>query len=79
MTVDQLTREYNHKRLRVEFIDGVSEDILVLSVSDFDCHEECKGICYEVLSSSRPNSAQANKAYWTEMKFIKSFEPIGVL
>ena len=54
MEAQELTRGYNEKRIHVEFVDGVSEDIFVVVVSNFRCHEECDGVVYEVLSSNRP-------------------------
>lgn len=34
---------------------------------------------YEVLSSNRPGWTKTSDTYWTEMKYIKSFTPIGDL
>jgi hypothetical protein len=76
LTTDQLTPEFNDKRLRIEFVDGTSEEILVAMVSNSHCHDECDGIVYEVLSSNRPGWKKTDTTFWTEMKFIKSFTPI---
>jgi len=71
------TRGYHDKRIHVEWVDGVSEDIFVVMVSNSLCHEECDGVVYEVLSSNRPGWTEPGDTYWTEMKYIKSFTPIG--
>ena len=45
MDAQELTRDYNDKRIHVEFADGVSEDIFVAMVPNSHCHEECDGGC----------------------------------
>lgn len=77
VSTQDLTSEYNDKRLYVEFVDGAAEEILVVFVSNSHCHEECDGIVYEVLSSNRPGWTKTTDTYWTEMKYIKSFASVG--
>ncbi len=79
MNVQELTRAYSDKRLPVEFIDGVSEGILVIMVSNSHCHEECDGVVYEGISSNRHGWTKTGDTFWTEMKYIKSFTPLGDL
>ena len=73
----ELTREYQDKRLRVEFTDGQIADLLVLVVSECNEHEDCRGITYDVISTSRPDPVTRTSAYWADMRDIKSFEVIG--
>jgi len=73
MTAEKLTRDYNDKRLPVEFVDGVTEEIFVVMVSNSHCHDECDGIVYEALSSTRPGWVKPSDTYWTAMKYVKSF------
>ena len=71
MKREDLTREFQDKKLRIEFVDGQTQQVLVNMVCECNEHEECRGIVYEVFAE-RPS-----QTYWTEMKYIKSFEVIG--
>ena len=77
MQREQLTREYQDKRLRVEFTDGQVADLLVSVVCECTEHEDCRGIVFDIISTNRPERLKDNSAYWAEMKDIKSFELIG--
>lgn len=70
-------REYQEKHLRIEFKDGEIVGVLVLLVSQCDEHEDCRGLVYEVVSTNAPERFKYGTPYWTEMKYIKRFEPIG--
>jgi len=71
-----LTREYQDKRLHIEFADGEIADITVLVVSECDEHEDCRGITYDVISTNRPEKLRPGSAYWTEMANIRDFPVI---
>ena len=71
-----LTREYQDKRLHVEFNDGEIADVKVLVVGECDEHEHCRGITYDVISTNRPDKLRPGSAYWAEMAAIKNFEVI---
>ena len=71
MNREDLTREFQDKKLRVEFVDGQAQQLLVNMVCECNEHEECRGIIYELIAE------KPSKTYWTEMKYIKSFEVIG--
>ena len=73
----QLTRDYQDKKLHITFEDGEVADVKVLAVSECDQHEDCRGIVYDVISSSRPARFKKDSAYWNELKYITAFEVIG--
>jgi len=77
MNAQEPRRDCNDKQLRVEFIDGVSAEVFVAMVSNSHCHEECDGIIYEVLSSSRPGWTKTDETSWAEMEYAKSLVPFG--
>jgi hypothetical protein len=77
MTAEQLTRQYQDKRLRIEFSDGQTAEVLVLVVSECGKHEDCRGIVYDLVSDGRPGERHPGTSYWTELKYIRNFEVIG--
>jgi len=77
MLPSQLTHEFNDKPLRIEFTDGITEDVLVCMVCECDEHEECRGIVYSVAASSRPGWTPTSQTLWADLKTIRSFVPIG--
>ena len=72
---EQLTRDYQDKKVQIFFEDGEVAEVKILFVGECDEHEECRGIVYDVIASSRP--FKPRQAYWTEMKLIKKFEVLG--
>jgi hypothetical protein len=79
LNVQGLPRDGNDKRLRVEFIDGVSEGTFVVMLSNSPCQERCDGVVYTVLCSNRPGRTKTGDTDWAEMNYLKSFTPIGDL
>ena len=77
MTPEHLTRELQDKRLRIEFNDGQTDDVLLLLVSECDEHEECRGIEYDVISTNRPDRIRKGAACWAHLKDIRNFEVFG--
>ncbi len=73
----KLARDYQDKKLHITFEDGEVADVMVLVVSECDQHENCRGIVYDVISSSRPERYKSGSAFWTELKQITAFEVIG--
>ena len=76
-TPPRLSREFQDKRLRVEFIDGQIAEIRLLLVSECDQHETCNGIVYDIISTNRPEPLTQESTYWTEISYVKSFEVLG--
>lgn len=72
-----LTRDYQDKKLHITFDDGETADVKILLVSECNDHEECRGVVYDVISSSRSDRSKEGTTYWTELKHIKAFEVIG--
>ncbi len=72
-----LTREYQDKRLRIEFNDGQIAEIRLLLVSECDEHAECNGIVYDIISTNRPDQLVPGSAYWAEIAAVKKFELLG--
>jgi len=77
MIAEQLTRRFQDKRLRIEFSDGQTADVLVLVVSECDKHEDCRGITYDLISTNWRDRVKQGSAYWADLKDIKNFEVIG--
>ena len=77
MVADQLTRQYQDRRLRIEFSDGQTAEVLVLVVSECNEHEDCRGITYDLISTNRHDRVRQGSAYWANLKDIKNFEVIG--
>jgi hypothetical protein len=77
MMPSQLTPDFNDQKVRVEFVDGITEEVLLKMVCTCDEHEACNGVVYEALSSDRPSFTKTSEACWTEMKYINGCEPIG--
>jgi hypothetical protein len=73
----RLSREFQDKRLRVEFIDGQIAEIRLLLVSECDQHKACNGIVYDIISSNRPDLLKPGSAYWADIAHVKSFEFLG--
>jgi len=73
----RLSREFQDKRLRVEFIGGEIAEIRLLLVSECDQHEECNGIVYDIISTNRPDQLKQGSAYWADIAYVKSFELLG--
>jgi hypothetical protein len=72
-----LTREYQDKRLRIEFNDGQIAEIRLLLVSKCDQYAECNGIVYDIISTNRPDQLKPGSAYWAEIAAVKKFELLG--
>jgi hypothetical protein len=73
----KLTREDQDKKPHITFEDGEVADVKVLTVSECDQHEDCRGIVYHVISPNRPERFKKGPAYWTELRYITAFEVIG--
>jgi hypothetical protein len=74
-----ITREMEGKRLRITFDDGETAEIRITSVQIHDCHEDCNGIVYDVLSSNKMDKYRLpleQSAFWSEFQYIVSVEQI---
>jgi hypothetical protein len=63
--------------LRVEFSDGEIAEIKLLLVGEYDEHQGCNGITYDIISTNRGDRIEKGVAYWSESTRAKTFEVLG--
>jgi hypothetical protein len=73
----QIEREHEDKKLRVVFKDDEVIDLSVLSVSECDEHEDCRGFVYDLITTNRPEHDKKGSAQWAHQKDIETFSIIG--
>ncbi|HLW80691.1 MAG TPA: hypothetical protein VKS20_01490 [Candidatus Acidoferrales bacterium] len=72
-----LSRELEGKTLRIRFIDGTEGLVGLEMVMIHDCHEDCNGFIYHVLSSSEPQRlTRSGSSYLGRFQDIASWEVI---
>ena len=76
-SAEQLTKDFQDRKLRIVFDDGEVAEVKLLLVGECDEHQDCRGIVYDVIASSRPDRFKPGPSYWTELQHIKTFEVIG--
>jgi DUF971 family protein len=76
-TPQNLTREFQDKRLRVEFTDGQIAEIRVLLVSECNQHAECNGIVCDIISTDPSTALKPGSPYWAGIMAVKAFEILG--
>jgi len=74
---NQLGREHQDKRLRVEFSDGEIAETNLLLVSECDEHQGCNGITYDIISTNRADRMKKGAAYWSDSADVRTFEVLG--
>ena len=75
-----ITKEMEGKRLRIIFSDGEDAEIKLNWVMIYDCHEDCNGFVYHVISTNQPEkytTMPAEASYWGRFENIVSIKHLG--
>jgi hypothetical protein len=72
-----LSRDLEGKTLRIRFADGTEDLVELGMVMVYDCHEDCDGFIYHVLSSSDPQRlTRSGPSYLGRFQDVASWEGI---
>ena len=82
MTLDTrgITKEMENKRLRVNFADGETAEVKLVWVMLHDCHEDCNGFIYDLISTDRTEkytSSSRQAAMWGDFENVAAIELLG--
>jgi hypothetical protein len=75
-----ISRDLENKKLRISFTDGEIADVRLDWAIIHDCHEDCNGFIYYVLStnqSEKYTASSRNAAMWGRFEDIVSIELLG--
>jgi hypothetical protein len=56
-----ITKDLEGRVLHISFSDGSEETIRLEAALSYDCHAECNGFVYKVLSTNRPQMLERMK------------------
>jgi hypothetical protein len=75
-----ISRQLEGKKLRIRFSDGEIAEVKLDWAIIHDCHEDCNGFVYHVLSSNQIENYTAtsrNAAMWGRFENVVSIELLG--